>query len=100
MKTGIFKPAKLFSSYRAVLSNGAMIGSLMGVFTWGSCSMAYIRGNNNHDIIDFASGVGAASGYFRYFFWESDKRMILHNRVLGGTLATSIIYGMFHDVLI
>ena len=90
-KTGIFRPARPFSSLKSVYCNAAVFGPIAGVQQLSSKTLAYFR--QQDDYINDLVGFGAAYKYFTYFLASSDERLIRHNRVFGAAVLGAIAYG-------
>lgn len=90
-KTGIFKPARPFSSVASIGHNAAMFGSIMGVQRFSSKSLAIIR--QKEDLFNDLFGFGVTYKYVTYFLGASEVRLIRHNRVFGGIFVGTIIFG-------
>lgn len=91
-KTGIFKAARPFSSLRSIAHNAAIFGTIMGVQRLSSKSIELIR--QREDYINDIIGFGITFKYYGTFLSSSEKRLIMHNRVFGGTILAAIIYGL------
>jgi hypothetical protein len=90
-KTGVFKPAPPFSSLRAIPMNAAIVGGTLGVQKLTSKSMELIRGKQ--DWINEVVGFAVTYRYCTFFLWGADKRLLMHNRVVGGILVSTMAYG-------
>lgn len=86
-KTGIFKPARPFSSLASVPHNAIIFGSLLGVQRLGSKTSEYVR--NSQDPWNDLFGCAVAYPYYQHFLIKHVK---IHNRVVGGAVVLSIAY--------
>lgn len=89
-KTGTFRPAKPFSSLRAIGHNAAIFGTIMGVQRFSSKSLEMIR--QREDYVNDLIGFGVTYKYYVTFLSTSEKRLIIHNRIFGGTILAAVIY--------
>lgn len=88
--TGIFKPAPPFSSLRSVAFNASIVGPIMGVHRLSSRGLELARGRE--DYLNDVFGLGVAYKYYSTFLGSSDRRLMLHNRAVGGLLVAAIAY--------
>ncbi len=65
----------------------------MGVQRFSSKSLELIR--QREDYINDVIGFGITYKYYGTFLSSSEQRLIMHNRVFGGTILAAIIYGHF-----
>lgn len=93
MTTGVFKPAPPFSALSSVPSNAVMFGTILAVQRISSRGLELIRGREDwwNELIGF----GVTYRYYSYFLASTEKRLILHNRVIGGAAVFSVLYGFF-----
>lgn len=87
--TGIFRAAPPFKSFSSVPTNALAFGALLGVQRFSCRSMELVRGQE--DFYNDLFGCGCMYPYFRLFM-NTDRRLILHNRALGGAVALSVLY--------
>ena len=90
-KTGVFKPAPPFSSFRAIPTKAAIVGGTLAIQKLTSKSMELIRGRQ--DWINEVVGFAVTYQYCTYFLWGTEKRLLMHNRVVGGIVVTTMAYG-------
>lgn len=90
-KTGIFKAARPFSSFRSIGHNAAIFGTVMGVQRLSSKSLELIR--QREDFINEIFGFGITYKYYGTFLSFSEQRLMLHNRIFGGMILAAIVYG-------
>ncbi len=90
-KSGIFRPARPFSSFSSVGHSAAIFGSIACVQQLSSKSLAFLR--QNDDFLNDIAGFGVAYKYYSYFLGSSEKRLILHNRAFGGIVLGAVLYG-------
>jgi hypothetical protein len=85
--TGIFKPAPPFSSLSSVPTNAIIFGSLLAVQRFGCKTAEFVRGHQ--DPWNDFFGCAVAYPYYQHFLV---RHVILHNRVVGGTIVLAIAY--------
>lgn len=90
MSTGIFRPVPPFSSLSAVPSNAIFFGTILGVQRFGCKGLELIR--RQEDFVNELFGFAILWPYYRFFFNHSEKRLIFHNRLVGGTVAMAVVY--------
>mmetsp|Transcript_1823 Transcript_1823/g.2510 ORF Transcript_1823/g.2510 Transcript_1823/m.2510 type:complete len:146 (+) Transcript_1823:83-520(+) len=93
MTTGVFKPAPPFSAISSVPSNAIIFGSILGVQRLSSRGLEQLRRREDwwNDLFSF----GITYRYYTYFLASTERRLILHNRVVGGAAVFAAIYGAF-----
>mmetsp|Transcript_28629 Transcript_28629/g.32741 ORF Transcript_28629/g.32741 Transcript_28629/m.32741 type:complete len:148 (+) Transcript_28629:57-500(+) len=94
-KTGILRPLPPFSSpLSSVPSNAIMFGTILGVQRISSQTLEQIRGKDDDIWNDFIS-FGITYQYYKYFMGSTEKRLIYHNRFVGGATVFAVLYGAF-----
>eukprot|EP00545_Synedropsis_sp_CCMP1620_P014420 CAMPEP_0119005412 /NCGR_PEP_ID=MMETSP1176-20130426/1706_1 /TAXON_ID=265551 /ORGANISM="Synedropsis recta cf, Strain CCMP1620" /LENGTH=145 /DNA_ID=CAMNT_0006957217 /DNA_START=15 /DNA_END=452 /DNA_ORIENTATION=+ len=88
--TGIFITAAPFSSLSSVPTNAIMFGSILGVQRLSCKTMELAR--RRDDMWNEIFGFGVTYRYYTYFLGSTDKRLLRHNRVVGGTAVLAMIY--------
>jgi len=88
--TGIFRPVPPFSSLSAVPSNAIFVGMVLGVQRFSAKSLELIR--RKEDITNDIFGFAMIWPYYRYCLNHSERRLLLHNRIVAGTVITAIVY--------
>lgn len=91
-KTGQFKAARPFSSIISVGHNAAIFAAIMGVQSFSSKSLAFIR--QRDDYINQFFGCGVTYQYYVKLLGHTEERLIMHNRIAGGCFLGVILYGM------
>lgn len=91
-KTGQFKPARPFSSMASVGHNAAIFAAIMGVQSFSSKTLAFIR--QKDDYVNQIFGCGVTYQYYVKLLGQTEKRLIMHNRIAGGCVLGGIIYGI------
>jgi len=86
----ILRPAPPFSSLTSIPSNMAIFGSVLAVQRV-SCKMLELF-RRRQDMWNEAFGFAVTYRYYTYFLVSSDARLIMHNRVVGGTVAAAVVY--------
>jgi len=88
--TTTFKPAPPFSSLTSVYTNAAIFGSVLCVQRLGCKSLELLR--RRQDAWNEAFGFGIA--YMHYSTWlaKTEKRLIVHNRIVGATVVGALLY--------
>jgi len=93
-KTGIFRPAPPFSSVQSVISNAAIVGSLMGIYGWSSSTMEVAR--RKSDVWNSVFACGTTYSYYRFFLGSNnERRLIMHNKVVASACLSSVVYANF-----
>lgn len=88
--TGVFSPAPPFASLSMIPTNAAIFGSILGVQRIACKSLELIR--RRQDVWNDVFGFAVTYRYYTFFLGSSEKRLIMHNRVVGATVAMAIIY--------
>lgn len=88
--TGVFKPAAPFSSLRSVPSNAAIFGTILCVQQLSASSLELIRRKQDmwNDVVGFA----VTYTYYNTFLAKTEKRLLMHNRVVGATVLMAVVY--------
>lgn len=81
-------PIRPFSSPKAMYQNSLLVGGLAFVWSLSTASIALIR--RKQDGYNNLFGLSVSVGYSR-FFLHSNARLLLHNRVVGGTICGGIL---------
>lgn len=97
LATGIFRPAAPFQSMSTIPSNAIVFGSLLAVQRCGCLTMEMIRsggGHHNYNKKDYWNDLFGGACVYPYYmtFLSTDKRYLLHNRVVGSLVILSVIY--------
>jgi hypothetical protein len=90
-KTGVFKAARPFSSFRSIAHNGAIFGTIMGIQRLSSKSLELLR--QREDYINDIFGFGVTYKYYDIFLASAEKRLLIHNRIFGVAVLTAVAYG-------
>lgn len=88
--TGIFKPVPAFSAMASVPSNAIVFGTILGVQRISCKSMELVR--RREDVWNEAFGFAVTYRYYTYFLASTDKRLLRHNRIVGGAGIMAVIY--------
>lgn len=91
IKTGVFKAARPFSSFRSIAHNAAIFGTIMGIQRLSSKSLELLR--SREDYINDIFGFAVTYKYYDTFLASSERRLIIHNRIFGGALLAAVAYG-------
>lgn len=70
-------------------SNGIFLGSVMGAFNFSMSLCRYIR--RKDDKWNYIATAGVTGGFYT-FIYTSPFRRIMHNRIVGGILAGTVLY--------
>mmetsp|Transcript_24180 Transcript_24180/g.34647 ORF Transcript_24180/g.34647 Transcript_24180/m.34647 type:complete len:161 (+) Transcript_24180:3-485(+) len=73
----------------AMMSNGLFLGGITGTFNLSSSALMYAR--RKDDIWNTLFSIGVTSGIYIPIF-TNNSRLRIHNRIIGGFLAGSILY--------
>ena len=73
--------------------NASIVGGTFAVQKLTSKSLELIRGKQ--DWINEVVGFAVTYKYCTYFLWGAERRLIMHNRVVGGLVFGTIVYGSF-----
>lgn len=79
-----------FSSLRAVSYNAIYFGCILGYQRFCCKSLELIR--RKEDIVNDIFGFTMIYPYYRYILNHSEKRLLLHHRIVSGSIILSIIY--------
>lgn len=90
LRTGIFRPAPPFSSLASVGSNAAIVGSIMGVQKLSSKTLELAR--QREDFYNDVFGFFVTYSYYQVFLGFTEKRFILHNRMIGSGVLCAVLY--------
>ena len=93
LKSGVFKPAKPFSSLKSVGYNAAVFGSIMGVQRLSCKGLELAR--RREDYYNNIFGCAVAYKYYTFFLGSSERRLIMHNRTIGTGVIITMFYGHF-----
>lgn len=88
--TGIFRPVPPFSSLSAIPSNALYFGSILGIQRFCCKSLELFR--RKEDIYNDLFGFGMIWPYYHFILNHSERRLISHNRLVGGTIILSVLY--------
>jgi hypothetical protein len=91
--TGVFRPVPPFSSLAAVPQNAIFFGSILGVQRLCCKSLELAR--RQEDIFNDLFGFGMIWPYYNYLLNHSERRLILHNRFVGGSVVMAVVYANF-----
>jgi hypothetical protein len=76
-----------------VPANAIMFGAILGVQRLSCKTVELMR--RREDIWNELFGFVVTYRYYTYFLASTEKRLILHNRVVGGIAALAVVYGFF-----
>lgn len=88
--SGVFRPAPPFSSLSSVPSNAIMFGTILGVQRISCKSLELLR--RKEDVWNDMFGFVVTYRYYVYFLASTEKRLVNHNRVVGGCVILAIAY--------
>ena len=88
--TGVFRPVPPFGALSSVPSNAIFFGTVLGVQRFCAKSLELLR--RREDIFNDLFGFGMLWPYYRCFLNHSERRLIMHNRVVGGTVGAAVLY--------
>jgi hypothetical protein len=88
--TGVFRAAPPFSSLSAIPANAALFGSILGVQRFSCKSLELLRGRE--DVWNDAFGFVVTYKYYQTFLASSEKRLLMHNRLLGASVVAAVLY--------
>ena len=88
--TGVFKPAPPFRSIASVPSNAIVFGCLVGIQRFGCKSMELVR--FKEDFWNDIFGCACIYPYYKAFIGNTERRLMLHNRAVGGAVALALVY--------
>lgn len=91
--TGVFRPIPPFGSLSSIPSNAIYFGSILGFQRLCCKSMELVR--RQEDIGNDLFGFAMIWPYYHYFLNHSERRLISHNRFVGGSLILCIVYANF-----
>ncbi|KAL7571187.1 hypothetical protein ACA910_010615 [Epithemia clementina (nom. ined.)] len=85
-----FKPVPPFHSMSSVFSNAIYFGSLLAVQRYAAKTVELIR--RREDFYNDLFGFAAIGPYYHYILNHSERRLVLHNRFVGGAVLLQVIY--------
>lgn len=88
--TGIFRPVPPFGSLATVPANAIYFGSILAFQRICSKGMELIR--RKEDYVNEVFGFGMVWPYYHYILNHSEKRLIRHNRFVGGSVLLAVVY--------
>jgi hypothetical protein len=91
--SGIFCKVPPFGSLSAVPANAIYFGSVLGFQRLCSKSIELVR--RKEDVWNEVFGFGMIWPYYHYVLNHSERRLVRHNRVVGGAVVLSILYANF-----
>jgi hypothetical protein len=91
--TGVFRPIPPFGALSSIPSNAIYFGSILGCQRLCCKTMELVR--RQEDIGNELFGFGMIWPYYRYFLNHSEKRLISHNRFVGGCFVLCVMYSNF-----
>ena len=90
---GSFRPAPIFASPKSIPHYAVTFGSVLAVQRMTSKFTEQIR--RKDDWANELVGYGVAYRYYMAFLAHSQRRLLMHNRVVGGVMAVSVLYANF-----
>jgi len=88
----VFRPVPPFGSslLSSVPSNAVFFGTILGVQRFAAKGMELIRRREDgyNDLFGFA----VLWPYYRTFLGHSERRLVMHNRFVGGSVAAAVLY--------
>lgn len=91
--TGIFRPVPPFYALSAIPSNAIFFGSILGYQRL--CAKSCELGRRKEDILNDLFGFAMIWPYYHYVLNHSHRRLVAHNRIVGGVVAGSVVYANF-----
>ena len=88
--TGVFRPVPPLSSFSAGPQNAIFFGAILGVQRFCSKSLELVR--RQEDIFNDLFGFGMIWPYYHFLLSHSERRLLLHNRVVGGSVVLAVAY--------
>jgi hypothetical protein len=88
--TGVFRPVPPLSSLSAVPQNAIFFGAILGVQRFCSKSLELVR--RQEDIFNDLFGFGMIWPYYHVLLSHSERRLLLHNRIVGGSVVLAVAY--------
>jgi hypothetical protein len=88
--TGVFRPVPPLSSLSAVPQNAIFFGAILGVQRFCSKSLELVR--RQEDIFNDLFGFGMIWPYYHFLLSHSERRLLLHNRVVGGSVVLAVAF--------
>jgi len=77
-------------SLQSVPTNAIYFASILGFQRFCSKSMELMR--RKEDALNDLFGFGMIWPYYHYLLNHSDRRLLLHNRIVGGVFSATVIY--------
>mmetsp|Transcript_7523 Transcript_7523/g.13560 ORF Transcript_7523/g.13560 Transcript_7523/m.13560 type:complete len:150 (-) Transcript_7523:459-908(-) len=93
LRTGMFRAARPFSSLASVGTNAVIFGGIMGVSRLSNKTLELAR--QREDYFNDAFGFLVTFGYYKVFLGSTEKRYMLHNRIIGSGVLCAVLYANF-----
>ena len=91
--SGVFRPVPPFGAIGTLPSNAIYFGSILGFQRLCCKTLELLR--RREDYVNEVFGFGMVYPYYRYILNHSERRLLRHNRIVGGTVLLSIVYANF-----
>ena len=91
--SGVFRPVPPFGAISTLPSNAIYFGSILGFQRLCCKTLELLR--RREDYVNEVFGFGMVYPYYRYILNHSERRLLRHNRIVGGTVLLSIVYANF-----
>eukprot|EP00978_Attheya_sp_CCMP212_P038352 scaffold189140_cov59-Attheya_sp.AAC.1 len=93
LRTGMFRAARPFSSLASVGTNAAIFGGIMGVQRLSCKTLELVR--QREDYYNDIFGYIVTYKYYTVFLGSTEKRFMLHNRIIGSGVLCAVLYANF-----
>jgi hypothetical protein len=88
--SGVFRPVPPFRNLASIPQNAIYFGSILAWQRLCCKSLELVR--RKEDLVNEAFGLGMVYPYYLYILNHSEKRLVRHNRVVGGVVVASAVY--------
>lgn len=88
--TGVIRIVPPFGAFSGVPANAIYFGSILGAQRLCSKTLELVR--RKEDVYNEIFGFGMIWPYYQYILSHSERRLINHNRIVGGAVVLSMIY--------
>lgn len=88
-----FRPLPLFGNLASIPYNALTFGCILGWYQLNARGMELWRRRDN-DVWNEVFGAAMLGPYYYSMFLHSERRLILHHRVVGGCVGVAVLYGL------
>jgi len=88
--TGVFRPVPPFGAIRSLPSTAIYFGAVLGWQRLCSKTLELLR--RREDYVNEVFGFAMIYPYYQTFLNHSEKRLVRHNRFVGGAVLCAVFY--------